>query len=185
MLCRTVCAGLAAFSALVALSTVAASDSSDLRPIGICVDGPDTGNFVGRAVWTACNDAEGTARRKARGFAEGFARSGCSGGLTVAQGTKVCGGRGGILIRTTPYLSNTDNCAITISVSGLLLAYSGRPHEPPTILPRRMWPSHRRGGMARGSAIGRKQQQPPPIKQPADMCTEVASDPAVDQGVNS
>jgi hypothetical protein len=24
--------------------------------------------------------------------------------------------------------------------------------------------------MARGSAIGRKQQQPPPIKQPADMC---------------
>ena len=133
MLCRIVCAGLATLSALIATPTVAASDSSDLRPIGVCVDGPDTGNFVGRAVWTSCNDAEGTARIKARGFAEGFARNGCSGGLTVVQGTKVCGARGGILIRTTPYLSNTDNYAITISASqGFCSRIQDGLMQPPT-----------------------------------------------------
>ena len=117
MLCRTGCAGLAAFSALIAMSTLAASDSSDLRPIGVCVDKPGTGTFVGAAGWTSCNDADGTARSKARGFAEGFARSGCSASLTVAQGTTVCAARGAILIKTTPYLSNTDNYAISIKAS--------------------------------------------------------------------
>ncbi|MGB6349630.1 MAG: hypothetical protein WBG10_06330 [Pseudolabrys sp.] len=146
MVCRTVCAGLAtlgALGALVAMSTVAASDSSDLRPIGICVDGPDTGNFVGRAVWTSCNNAEDTARRKARGFAEGFARSGCTGGLTLAQGTKVCGARGGILIRTTPYLSNTDSYAISISVSqGFCSRIQDGLMPPPTLFFRKeMWRS--------------------------------------------
>lgn len=128
MLCRTGCAGLAAFSALIAMSTLAASDSSDLRPIGVCVDKPGTGTFVGAAGWTSCNDADGTARSKARGFAEGFARSGCSASLTVAQGTTVCAARGAILIKTTPYLSNTDNYAISIKAS---LGFCSRLQDSP------------------------------------------------------
>lgn len=128
MLCRTVCAGLAAFSALGAMSTLAASDSGDLRPIGVCVDKPGTGTFVGAAVWTSCNDADGTARSKARGFAEGFAQSGCGASLTVAEGTTVCAARGGILIKTTSYLSNADTYAISIKPS---LGFCSRLQDSP------------------------------------------------------
>jgi hypothetical protein len=153
-----------------------------------CVDGPDTGNFVGRAVWTSCNDAEGTARSKARGFAEGFARNGCSGGLTVVQGTKVCGARGGILIRTTPYLSNTDNYAITISASqGFCSRIQGGLMQPPTYSsakkcgaqPPSWWQSSWFGNWEETTATT------------TDKATcglrmlEVASDRIVDQGVNS
>jgi hypothetical protein len=53
MLSRTVCAGFAVFSALVGMANLAAADRSDLRPIGVCIDKPGTGTFVGVAVWTA------------------------------------------------------------------------------------------------------------------------------------
>jgi hypothetical protein len=115
MLSRTVCAGFAVFSALVGMANLAAADRSDLRPIGVCIDKPGTGTFVGVAVWTSCNDADGTARTKARGFAEGFARNGCGASLTAAEGRMICAGRGGILVTTTPYLSNTNNYAISIN----------------------------------------------------------------------
>lgn len=175
MLCRTGCAGLAAFSALIAMSTLAASDSSALRPIGVCVDKPGTGTFVGAAGWTSCNDADGTARSKARGFAEGFARSGCSASLTVAQGTTVCAARGAILIKTTPYLSNTDNYAISIKAS-LGFCSQLRTVQCTRLiqLRRNAALSRRRGGVAPGLAIGLSKRQPLRIKQHAVMCARTS-----------
>jgi len=50
MLGRTVCAGFVASSALVGMANFAAADRSDLRPIGVCIDKPGTGTFVGVGV---------------------------------------------------------------------------------------------------------------------------------------
>jgi hypothetical protein len=115
MFSKTYCAAVAAALALSAASIAAKAD--DLRPIGVCIDKPGTGTFVGVGVWTACTNAASTARSKARGFAEGFARSGCPRSLSLAEGNRVCRSRGGTLIRTNPALSNDDNYAISISAS--------------------------------------------------------------------
>ncbi len=175
MLCRTGCAGLAAFSALIAMSTLAASDSSDLRPIGVCVDKPGTGTFVGDAGWTSCN--EPMARREAkredlpRALPEAVAAQ-ASQSLREPRFVR----RAAQFLSRPRLIFLTSTTTPSLSKRRWASARDSRTVQCTRLiqLRRNAALSRRRGGVAPGLAIGLSKRQPPRIKQHAVMCARTS-----------
>jgi hypothetical protein len=90
------------------------------QPIGICVDKPLFGNYVGQGGTGIACDSGGATQitvSSAKGWAEKFARDNCPTNLTVTEGNSVCSARGGTLIRVDPALSNNNDYAIELNIN--------------------------------------------------------------------